>query len=176
MESLWSEIRAVGPHHGPADWIEGNTGKVRRIAQRLEHRPMKQRKNVDDLRRSVIEREAKGMWAANGNLCDAKNQVADSELFKGSDLFERLACLGTFPVQEKLISVDSSPLDDKGLRASRKASLENLRRVCRDRRFMLTVDRVHVRRRMVSVVHVDRDSVEVRDTRHGIGDSAESGC
>ena len=76
------------------------------------------------------------------------------------------AALCITPRFDQFRLVQFTPLPDQSQGAPRKAALEHAPRPDCDLRFMRTLDRMKVRGRVISVVHVDRDPVEVGDPRH----------
>lgn len=57
MESFWSEVGAVWPYDGACHRVEGHPGEVRRVPEWLEHRPVKQRRDIYRLLGAIIEDE-----------------------------------------------------------------------------------------------------------------------
>jgi len=99
------------------------------------------------------------MRTANFDLCDAENQHCGS--VKGSNLFQRLADLSQPPITFQLLTVNSSPLRNQGLGAGRKLALHQLTGVHGHYCLVLTIDGVEMRRAMIVVIHIDRDTVKV---------------
>ena len=70
------------------------------------------------------------------------------------------------PIPQQFVAVDYSPVSHERHRPSRKASNEHASCCDLDFRFEISVDRVEMPRRMVAIIHVDRDTVEEGNSRH----------
>ena len=99
------------------------------------------------------------MGTANFDLCNAENQCCG--LVKRSNLIQRLAGLSQPLVTFQLLTVNSSPLRNQGLGTGWKPALHQLAGIQRHYCLMLTIDGVEMRRPVIPVIHVDRDTVEV---------------
>ncbi len=79
---------------------------------------------------------------------------------------DRLADARHLPKPEQFLLVLSSPFDDKSQRARRKPTPNNCQATNIDHRFFVSVFRVKMGRRMISIVHFDDNSEEAADFRH----------
>src|SRR4051812_11445941 len=101
------------------------------------------------------------------NLCDPnKRHGFTSSSRQRRNLVERLASLGKLPVVQERLLVLCRPLQHAPQDLPWEAALVEARGVDRDYRLVVAVQSMEVRRRMIGVVHINRDAVELADLRH----------
>src|SRR6056297_49780 len=75
-QRLWRQVGAVGPNHCSTDRIDGDCREVVWVAEGLEHRPAKQRLDVNSAFITIIETQSEMKWCRHRDVFDMQNHVS----------------------------------------------------------------------------------------------------
>src|SRR5215210_916391 len=92
--------------------------------------------------------------------------VMTASLLQGLNARQSVWLLCNYPVRRELADVKLTPLLDQACRSFRKLATDQKAVGDPNECLVLGVDRMEVRRIVVAEVHVDRDSVELAESRH----------
>ena len=165
VQRLGGNVRSIGPHNSSGDWIEEYLSEERRGSQRFEDGPFQQGEKVDPLARAILEPQVENVRPGYLNSDDSPLHLGDLSIQR-RDPPEGAACTRQVPVLFQLLSVYLAPRPDESKRPPRQATLEKSETADREHRLLSGIHGVKMGHAVVAEVHVDRDPVELRDSRH----------
>jgi hypothetical protein len=159
VQELGREVGAIGPGQGV---VHGEPGEVLGIPERLEDRTFQGTGEIDLALESVIESDPDPVATAMSRL----DHVYEHASLQRGDRERLLAPLDEQPVLHQLASMQIVSLHEVSEGSRGKASLDHAGRD-QDLDPVFPVSRVEVGRIVILEVHLDHDSQEPTDLRHG---------
>ena len=160
------EVGSVGPYDSAQLVVYLHLSEVAGIGQRLEDVAVQLPGEIDVACAAIAESKPELVVTKYVYRGDA-NELHVPILRQRVDGLGRTPILGPLPVDFQLIAVETRPLGHKLKRPTRETADQHLIAADQDRRVMLGVLGVEVRRVVVVEVHRHDDPVEEADAGHG---------
>jgi hypothetical protein len=165
VQDVGVEVDAVRPRDRASNRIDRDSSEDIIIVDRCEH-ARQCVGEVEFAHEAIGERDAQETRAEMLDGCDAGENGHVHTLLERLDPRQGCWLLGQQPVRKKFIAVKRSPLLNQARCSPGKVTSDRAAIVDTDQCFVLGVDRMEVRRVVISEVHVDRYPVELTQPRH----------